>query len=392
LVTAPLLRSSGLYSNFWAGMGQDFYYLRTDDYKPILERKELDCFQVPMVHSALIINLNMEKSRSLTFWPEKLANYRGPDDDLITFAMSAKDNMHLCNQKLYGHVQNPGDSAKNVKLEAAADFGPIIVEEVLSKFAAKSGAKNKLSLDHVYLINLPRRPDRLAKMKYCFDQLSVDYELVEAVDGKKLTESDLKEKSIRMMPDFEEPYHGRAMTFGEVGCFLSHFNIWQEVLTRGQDKVLVFEDDIRFEANFRAKLESLLADLQESAPDWDLVFLGRKILSNQEEPWVSNLLVKPGYTYWTLAYLLSKAGAEKLLNAKPLRNLLPVDEFLPIMYAAHPNQTWSRHFAGSEKLNVYSAAPLMVHPTHYTGEDGYVSDTEDTDTVDNECQHCKEEL
>ena len=32
-------------------------------------------------------------------------------------------------------------------------------------------------------------------------------------------------------------------------------------------------------------------------------------------------------------------------------------------------------------LNAYSVAPLYVFPTHYTGEDGYISDTEESPTI-----------
>lgn len=50
---------------------------------------------------------------------------------------------------------------------------------------------------------------------------------------------------------------------------------------------------------------------------------------------VQNLVVA-GYSYWTLAYTISLRGAQKLLAAKPLSKMLPVDEFLPIMYDKHP--------------------------------------------------------
>ena len=49
-----------------------------------------------------------------------------------------------------------------------------------------------------------------------------------------------------MMPEFSEPYHGRPLTYGEIGCFMSHFNIWTEIVERDLDMSLVFEDDIRF--------------------------------------------------------------------------------------------------------------------------------------------------
>lgn len=35
-------------------------------------------------------------------------------------------------------------------------------------------------------------------------------------------------------------------------------------------------------------------------------------------------------------------------------------------------------------LNAYSVAPLYVFPTHYTGEDGYISDTEESPIIEEE--------
>lgn len=67
-------------------------------------------------------------------------------------------------------------------------------------------------------------------------------------------------------------------------------------------------------------------------------YIGRKSLNDNNESRLENskLLVRPSYSYWTLGYLLSGRGAKKLLNANPLKKLLPVDEFLPIMFNQHP--------------------------------------------------------
>ncbi len=67
-------------------------------------------------------------------------------------------------------------------------------------------------------------------------------------------------------------------------------------------------------------------------------YIGRKILDGESEVLVdgASSLVKPMYSYWTLGYLISLRGVHKLLEAKPLDNLLPVDEFLPIMFDVHP--------------------------------------------------------
>lgn len=67
-------------------------------------------------------------------------------------------------------------------------------------------------------------------------------------------------------------------------------------------------------------------------------YFGRKQVNpGNEEPveHVRNLVVAD-YSYWTLSYAISQQGAQKLLNAEPLSKMLPVDEFLPIMYDKHP--------------------------------------------------------
>ena len=53
---------------------------------------------------------------------------------------------------------------------------------------------------------------------------------------------------IKMLPGYKDPYHGRPLTKGELGCFLSHYNIWKEVrLSRtrpGLQVYLYMEDNI----------------------------------------------------------------------------------------------------------------------------------------------------
>lgn len=67
-------------------------------------------------------------------------------------------------------------------------------------------------------------------------------------------------------------------------------------------------------------------------------YLGRKQVNPGKEVAVENVrnLVVADYSYWTLSYAISQQGAQKLLNAEPLSKMLPVDEFLPIMYDKHP--------------------------------------------------------
>lgn len=67
-------------------------------------------------------------------------------------------------------------------------------------------------------------------------------------------------------------------------------------------------------------------------------YFGRKQVNPGKEEAVEDVhnLVVADYSYWTLSYAISLQGAQKLLNAEPLSKMLPVDEFLPIMYDKHP--------------------------------------------------------
>ncbi|XP_058460846.1 glycosyltransferase 25 family member isoform X2 [Malaya genurostris] len=396
-IVAPMLLSDGLYSNFWCGMTADYYYQRTDQYKEILNYDKTGQFAVPMVHSAMLVNINVLQSVNLTFDPRKLppGQYDGPLDDIIVFAMSAKYSgipMYISNALVYGYLLAPleqGDAIEkdleqltNIKLFIINQYGALNIKEDMKSFV-KSSPKNKLDLSHIYMINLERRSERRKKMLNNFDELGLEVEYFPAVDGKKLTDDVLREIGVKFLPGYADPFHQRPMTMGEIGCFLSHYYIWKKIIELKQEEVLILEDDIRFEPYFSRRVYQLLNEAR-TIGGWDLIYFGRKRLQEEDEKWVdgSNTMVKAGYSYWTLGYLVSLKGAKKLLEEKPLEKLVPVDEYIPIMFDNHPNDSWARHF-NNRNLIAWSAAPLLLYPTHYTGDDGYISDTEDSIRIDN---------
>lgn len=78
-----------------------------------------------------------------------------------------------------------------------------------------------------------------------------------------------KSFALRTINNFS-PISSRPMTLGEIGCFLSHFNVWKEVVDNGYEVVLVLEDDIRFESFFRVKVQNVMKEVAK-IPNWDLV-------------------------------------------------------------------------------------------------------------------------
>ncbi|XP_063986859.1 glycosyltransferase 25 family member [Diachasmimorpha longicaudata] len=393
-VVAPLLKSDGLYSNFWAGMTQDYYYERTDRYKPIVNRVEQGCHDVPMVHSAVLIDLGRKESDQLSYDPRIIENYAGPDDDIIAFALGANSSgisLYVCNDEIYGYVMVPlesGDSLEadleqltNLKLEILGYQLEIPLSPKLQKYT-KYPRKDTLGMSHIFMINLERRTERRLRMERCFDELGIEAETLVAVDGRKLNETVLMDWGIKMMPQYADPYHKRPMKMGEIGCFLSHYIIWKRMIDDNYKQVMVLEDDVRFEPYFRNKINVVMGELKNLHLEWDLVYLGRKRMQEEDEPYVkgSKYLVHAGYSYWTLGYILSHTGAQKLLDSKPLNSLVPVDEYLPILFDKHPRANWKGYFP-RRNLIALSTAPLLVYPTHYTGESGYISDTENSNII-----------
>ncbi|XP_059840822.1 procollagen galactosyltransferase 2-like [Hypanus sabinus] len=394
-VVAPMLDSSTLYSNFWCGITPQGYYKRTPDYVPIREWKRLGCYPVPMVHSTFLIDLRREATKSLAFFPPH-PDYTWAFDDIIVFSFSCKMadvQMHICNREQYGYLPVPLKAQQSLE-EDVETFVHILLERMIDHPPMEPSVyvsmpprhPDKMVFDEIFLINLKRRKDRRDRMLRTLYEQDIDIKLVDAVDGKALNTSHLKALNIEMLPGYHDPYSGRILTRGEIGCFLSHYYIWKEVIDRGLKKALVLEDDNRFKPHFRRKITKLMEDIEDNQLDWDLIYIGRKRMQVQQPeksvPGIMNL-VEADYSYWTLAYVISQQGAKKLLAAEPLGKMLPVDEFLPIMYDKHPIEDYKKFYEPRD-LKAFSVEPLLIFPTHYTGEPGYVSDTETSVIWDND--------
>ncbi|KAM9796137.1 procollagen galactosyltransferase 2 isoform X2 [Syngnathus typhle] len=393
-VVAPMMESRSLYSNYWCAMTPQGYYKRTPDYQPIREWKRLGCFPVPMVHSTFLVDLRRESSRDLAFYPPH-PDYSWSFDDIMVFAFSARQagvQMHVCNREHYGFLPVPLKQHQTVEDERES-FIHTTTEALIEHSLEPSehlhvppSPRDTMTFDEIFLVNLKRRLDRRSRMLKTMSALGLHVTLLDAVDGKALNTSRLQALGIEMLPSYKDPYSGRILTRGEIGCFLSHHSIWSQVVERGLRKVLVLEDDVRFEPRFNRRLQAIMEDADKAQLDWDLIYVGRKRMQvKQPERSVDSVdnLVEADYSYWTLGYALSLQGATKLLNAKAFSKMLPVDEFLPVMFNKHPNVDYMSHYEPRD-LRAFSVEPLLIYPTHYTGEPGYISDTETSTIWDDE--------
>ena len=184
------------------------------------------------------------------------------------------------------------------------------------------------------VINLPNRSDRLRSFNA--NNPNLEYELFRAVEGSKIDYRKLRDKGYDVNHDWIDPILNTPLTKGEVGCFLSHWHIWNKCIEKNEP-IIVLEDDAILSDKF---------DIEEiSDLPYDFLYLGWKEMGDSEE--IDGKLVKPVYPYWTLAYMIRPESARVLVNDVIKCNIIPVDEYLPTMI---------------EKLNVAGYKNNVVEP------------------------------
>ena len=81
IISAKLSRSLA-FPRYFQG-----YYKRLPEYLDIVERKAVGCFEVPMVHTVLLVNLRHKISQELAYTAP--GGYNKPEDDINLFSFAA---------------------------------------------------------------------------------------------------------------------------------------------------------------------------------------------------------------------------------------------------------------------------------------------------------------
>jgi hypothetical protein len=150
-----------------------------------------------------------------------------------------------------------------------------------------------VKFDRVVVVNLARRPDRLADFRSRVPQGFPfgEVEAVDAIDGKRV----------------RHPAWWRQGG-GAWGCYRTHLRIIEDALQRGQEKVLIFEDDATFCDGFNAKA---LAYFDALPRGWLQAYLGGQHLRRPEAIKESPLVLRATNINRTHAYAVN--GREGLL-------------------------------------------------------------------------------
>lgn len=163
----------------------------------------------------------------------------------------------------------------------------------------------------IYAISLARAQTQRENITRRLDALGADYEIVDAVDGMVL---DPSEYANRLRQDKCRIIFGCELTRSEIGCFLSHHNLWRRIAGGGDECALVVEDDAVWGCDFA----DVIGALMQSEWLWDVALLspantgGRISRVLCELPGGRKLVRYQRQAYSAIAYLISRTGAAKL--------------------------------------------------------------------------------
>ena len=170
------------------------------------------------------------------------------------------------------------------------------------------------------VINLKSRTDRLTAFSNAHPNL--DYEVFSAVDGRRVDYDKLQSLGFDVNHDWIDPLLNTPLTKGEVGCFLSHWEIWKKCVEMNEP-VMVLEDDARITDRFS------MEEIEQYLQTYSFLYLGWKEMKTSVP--IDGVVVEPVYPYWTLAYVITPESAKILMNESIATSIIPVDEYLPTM-------------------------------------------------------------
>ena len=183
---------------------------------------------------------------------------------------------------------------------------------------------NKIPSIPTYVISLERRQDRreffIKKNK---DKVS-SWSFYDAFDAKGLglTYDGLKEIGFDTNQKWKDPMDGQHLSVGGVGCFISHFKLWETCINL-DCPIMILEDDVivRNEFNYQD-----IIDLIDEG--YNLIYPGYAEMGSAKPVKGKTGLVTPDYPYWASSYVITPDSARILVNDEVKHNIIPVDEYI----------------------------------------------------------------
>lgn len=192
------------------------------------------------------------------------------------------------------------------------------------------------------ILTVDKYPERLTKLKDFIETLfniGIEVEIFKGVNGEEIINEKLKEnlyslsyKDEKYLYDRTKRINGQVMKKGELGCALSHLNIYKKLLEDiNYDSYLIFEDDVEFSLS----IDQIVNILNNVPETYDVLHLSKSdwypFIKNYK---INDYFYSPFKNYFNrlTGYMVSKKGADNLLKYANGYINIPADDLLSNMY------------------------------------------------------------
>jgi len=105
-------------------------------------------------------------------------------------------------------------------------------------------------MDEIFVIVLDRDKIRKEYVKEIIKKNKLSAKIFSAIDGSQLTKHQLDKyvKNNYIDAEFQD-----KLTTGELGCALSHVKLWEMMIEKNLDQIMILEDDFMLGNNFQEK-------------------------------------------------------------------------------------------------------------------------------------------
>lgn len=165
----------------------------------------------------------------------------------------------------------------------------------------------------VFVVSLKKSVERRKAIEQQLNELEIKFDFFDAIYGADYYDNPLffnKEKSLK--------YELRTMLPGEVGCSLSHIEIYKKIVEENLDYAFILEDD----AIISKDIKFVLPEIEKHIKQNDLLTLEKcdiykkrgAIHLYNEYYIVKPKLVKYGSMAQTAGYIITKEAAQKIIS------------------------------------------------------------------------------
>jgi GR25 family glycosyltransferase involved in LPS biosynthesis len=154
-----------------------------------------------------------------------------------------------------------------------------------------------------FCITLPETPERTDAAKKHFSERSVRVEFFNGIHGETM--------GLRTIFCYDATQY--CMGPKHIGCWLSHYMIWQALTIAAGDVFMILEDDVKFCDDWHIRLNQAMKDVPD---DFDVLFIGSCCCEDKPKTQINGEVWEVKWPFCNHAYVVARKALPIMLETQ----------------------------------------------------------------------------